>query len=89
MNLENPAGARIRSEYMHFDLTDKIIGTDSAHEAQLLHYLRATEVEIGLLLNFGPRSQVRRLVFGNERKKISANQRKSAASGLCGSNENV
>jgi GxxExxY protein len=34
------------------------------HEAQLLHYLRATDIEVGLLLNFGARSmQVKRLVF--------------------------
>ena len=26
---------------------------DSAHEAQLLNYLRATEIEVGLLFNFG------------------------------------
>ena len=26
---------------------------ESAHEAQLLHYLRATQIEVGLLLNFG------------------------------------
>jgi GxxExxY protein len=159
MNTENSAGARIRGEYMHSDLTDKVIGTfyevynelgfgfvesvyeeamtmalqaknmdvqrqlaipvwfrgqkigvyqadlvingcvlvelkacknlDSAHEAQLLHYLRATEIEVGLLLNFGPRSQVRRMAFGNERKKISANQRKSAANGPGGSNGNA
>jgi len=29
----------------------------------------------GLLLNFGPRPYVRRLVFGDERKKISVDQR--------------
>jgi len=52
---------------------------EPAHEAQLLHYLRSTAIEVGLLLNFGPKPQVRRLAFGNERKKISANQRKSAA----------
>jgi GxxExxY protein len=46
---------------------------DSAHEAQLLHYLRATEVEVGLLLNFGPRPQFRRLLYDNERKKIRGN----------------
>ena len=46
---------------------------DSAHEAQLLHYLRATEVEVGLLLNFGIRPQFRRLLFDNERKKIRGN----------------
>ncbi|HKD82215.1 MAG TPA: GxxExxY protein [Candidatus Angelobacter sp.] len=52
---------------------------DSSHEAQLLHYLRSTEIEVGLLLNFGPRPQVRRFAFENERKKISVHQRKSAA----------
>lgn len=42
---------------------------DSTHEAQLLHYLRATEMEVGLLLNFGVRPQFRRLIFDNKRKK--------------------
>jgi GxxExxY protein len=54
---------------------------DSSHEAQLLHYLRSTEIEVGLLLNFGPRPQVRRFAFENERKKISVHLRKSAAKG--------
>ena len=48
---------------------------EPAHEAQLLNYLRATPIEIGLLLNFGPRPQIRRLAFSNERKKISVYQR--------------
>jgi GxxExxY protein len=52
---------------------------EPAHEAQLLHYLRSTEIEVGLLLNFGPRPQVKRLAFENERKKISVHLRKSAA----------
>ena len=38
------------------------------HEAQLLNYLKSTPYEIGLLLNFGPRPQVKRKVFDNERK---------------------
>jgi len=54
---------------------------DPAHEGQLLHYLRSTEIEVGLLLNFGPRPQVKRLAFENERKKISVHLRKSAAKG--------
>jgi len=38
------------------------------HEAQLLNYLKATTIEVGLLLNFGPRSEVKRKVYDNERK---------------------
>jgi GxxExxY protein len=52
---------------------------ESAHEAQLLHYLRATEVEVGLLLNFGVRPQFRRLFFDNARKKIRGNPCESVA----------
>lgn len=52
---------------------------ESAHEAQLLHYLRATEIEVGLLLNFGLRPQFRRLLFDNDRKKIRENPCKSVA----------
>ena len=52
---------------------------DTAHEAQLLNYLRATEIELGLLLNFGPKPGIRRLAFSNERKEISVHQRSSAA----------
>ena len=43
---------------------------DSSHEAQTLNYLRATEMEVALLLNFGPRPQFKRYVYENERKKI-------------------
>lgn len=42
---------------------------DEAHIAQLLHYLKATEIEVGLLLNYGPKPEFKRVVFGNERKK--------------------
>lgn len=52
---------------------------ESAHEAQLLHYLRATEIEVGLLLNFGLRPQFRRLLFDNARKKIRENPCQSVA----------
>jgi GxxExxY protein len=38
------------------------------HEAQVLNYLRATVLEVGLLLNFGPRPQLKRLLFDNPRK---------------------
>ncbi len=39
-----------------------------AHEAQLLNYLKATPIEVGLLLNFGVKAEFRRKVFANERK---------------------
>ena len=34
-----------------------------AHEAQLLNYLKATGIQLGLLMNFGPTPQVRRRIF--------------------------
>ena len=43
---------------------------DAAHEAQLLNYLRATTVEVGLLLNFGPKPEFKRMVFDNSRKRL-------------------
>ena len=39
-----------------------------AHEAQLINYLKATDTEVGLLLNFGPKPEFRRKVFSNARK---------------------
>src|ERR1043166_6733428 len=41
---------------------------DSSHRAQLLNYLRATDIEVGLLLNFGERPEFKRLVFENLKK---------------------
>jgi GxxExxY protein len=38
------------------------------HEAQLLNYLKATDIEVGLLLNFGTQPEVRRKVFDNYKK---------------------
>jgi GxxExxY protein len=38
------------------------------HEAQLLNYLKATDKEVGLLLNFGPKPEIKRKVFNNYRK---------------------
>jgi GxxExxY protein len=44
----------------------RILGQEN--EAQLLNYLKATEVEVGLLLNFGPRPQIKRKGFDNQKK---------------------
>ncbi len=40
------------------------------HQAQALHYLRATEVEVALILNFGEKPEFKRQVFDNDRKKL-------------------
>lgn len=36
----------------------------TAHETQLVNYLKATGIQVGLLLNFGRRPQFKRRVFG-------------------------
>jgi GxxExxY protein len=38
------------------------------HEAQLINYLKATPYEVGLLLNFGPKPEIKRRAFDNDRK---------------------
>ncbi len=42
---------------------------DPAHEAQLLNYLRATNIEVGLLLNFGRKPEFKRFVYEDKRNK--------------------
>jgi GxxExxY protein len=41
-----------------------------AHEAQLMNYLKATEIEVGLLLNFGVKPEFKRKLFTNPRKSF-------------------
>ena len=43
------------------------------HEAQLINYLKATNIEVGLLLNFGRKPEFKRFIFDNKRKNISGN----------------
>jgi len=40
------------------------------HECQLINYLKATELEVGLLLNFGKEPQFKRKVFSNTYKNL-------------------
>jgi GxxExxY protein len=40
-----------------------------AHEHQVLNFLNATRLEVGLLLNFGPRAEFKRLLLTNNKKK--------------------
>lgn len=44
-------------------------GLREEHEAQLLNYLRATDIEVGLLLNFGTKPEFKRKIFSNTIKK--------------------
>ena len=38
------------------------------NEAQLLNYLKATDIEVGLLLNFGIKPEPKRKAFDNSKK---------------------
>ena len=41
------------------------------HEYQLINYLKATETEVGLLLNFGRKPEFKRKVFSNQNKNLT------------------
>jgi len=45
-------------------------GIVEEHESQLINYLKATDKEVGLLLNFGKKPEFRRKIFTNDKKKI-------------------
>jgi GxxExxY protein len=38
------------------------------HEFQLINYLKATEIEVGLLLNFGKRPEFKRKIYSNKKR---------------------
>jgi len=42
------------------------------HEFQLLNYLKATDIEVGLLLNFGKKPEFKRKVFSNNKNHIES-----------------
>jgi GxxExxY protein len=86
MNLECKSQHRIKVYYDEYQVGDyyaDIIVNDSviienkasealseANENQLINYLKATDIEIGLLLNFGKTPEFQRKIFTNDRKKL-------------------
>lgn len=50
----------------------------AAHEAQMLNYLRATSIEVGLLFNFGPKPEFKRFTYDNARKQVRVDPCSSA-----------
>lgn len=40
----------------------------NVHVAQLMNYLKATKIEVGLLLNFGEEPEFKRIIYTNDRK---------------------
>ena len=59
---------------------------DRIHEAQVLNYLRATSIEVALLLNFGPRPQFKRFLLDNQQKRIRVHPCESVVESLEASN---
>ena len=46
----------------------------NVHVAQIMNYLKATPIEVGLLLNFGEELEFKRLIYTNDRKINLKNQ---------------
>lgn len=70
---------RITGEYFaDIVVEDKVIlelkaveKLNEEHEFQLINYLKASQIEIGLLLNFGKNPQICRKVFSNKNKSLN------------------
>lgn len=57
---------QITTDYIFHKAVDKLC---EQHELQLINYLKATLIEVGLLLNFREKPQVRRKIFTNDKKQ--------------------
>ena len=57
------------------------------HEIQLRNYLKATNIEVGLLLNFGPKPEIHREVFSLYYREQLKKRNESASSALSADEE--
>lgn len=69
-------GFEVGDYYADLVVDDKVIVELKAveklapeHEVQLVNYLKATGIEVGLLLNFGPRAQIKRRVLSKDQER--------------------
>ncbi|NMH24716.1 GxxExxY protein [Flavobacterium solisilvae] len=46
----------------------------NVHVAQIMNYLKATPIEVGMLLNFGEEPEFKRIIYTNDRKINIKNQ---------------
>ena len=67
--------------FKHKEIADIILRSfyEVYNEAQLINYFKATNIEVGLLLNFGRKPEFKSFVYDNKRNNISDDQRRSAA----------
>ncbi|HTP13159.1 MAG TPA: GxxExxY protein [Bacteroidota bacterium] len=78
-------GQRVGEYFADIVVEDSVVlelkaaeGIAPEHEAQLINYLKASNIELGLLFNFGVQPQFIRRVFTNGRKSLTTNDAKDA-----------
>lgn len=57
-------------------------GLAREHESQTLNYLKATDIEVALLMNFGPTPRFRRLMMDNQLKQSVSKSVQSVSIGV-------
>lgn len=69
-------GQTVGEYFADIVVADKVIleikavqAINPVHEAQLVNYLKATNIDIGLLLNFGKSLEVKRKIFETARQR--------------------
>jgi len=69
-------GQTVGEYFADIVVADKVIleikavkAINPAHEAQVVNYLKATNIDVGLLLNFGKSLEVKRKIFETARRQ--------------------